>query len=563
MAERRAEIFDPKPSRRYRCLCRSTRPRNCPYLQRRRPQRAAVGSTLEGQPRHKGTIGESQFFPRGRDFLAMRGREESHRGNQTLSLEAQAGPSASKARRYSFFPFSLRGDAPQPPTASEVVAPRSAAAVEAQTAPTEVRRPSHARRGFAISWIAATLVTAALVGICCHTEAVAGDEPAELKQAAESATAELLQSLQREHDRAEALATELAKARRELETQVALSSKKGDEAAQFKQAAESATAELRQSLQRELDWLRDLDEAAQLKQAAATAELRLSLQQEHDRAEALATELAKARRDLETQVALSSKKGDEAAQFKQAAESATAELRQSLQRELDWLRDLDEAAQLKLAAATAELRQSLQREHDMAEALATELAKARRDLETQVALSSKKGDEAAQFKQAAEAATADLRQSLQRGHDRAEALATELAKARRDLETQVALSSKKGDEAAQLKQAAESATAELRQSLQREHDRAEALITELAQARRTMEQKPAGVEEKPDAKQSEGVAAENSKPENKPVETAPLPKRVEHEPRGRALSPSCFYYRTYDPASGTYRSFDGRIRSCR
>jgi len=358
----------------------------------------------------------------------MRGREESHRGNQTLSLEAQAGPSASKARRYSFFPFSLRGDAPQPPTASEVVAPRSAAAVEAQTAPTEVRRPSHARRGFAISWIAATLVTAALVGICFHTEVVAGDEAAELKQAAESATAELLQSLQREHDRAEALATELAKARR----------------------------------------------------------------------------------DLETQVALSSKKGDEAAQFKQAAESATAELRQSLQRELDWLRDLDEAAQLKLAAATAELRQSLQREHD-----------------------------------------------------RAEALATELAKARRDLETQVALSSKKGDEAAQLKQAAESATAELRQSLQREHDRAEALITELAQAKRTMEQKPAGVEEKPDAKQSEGVAAENSKPENKPVETAPLPKRVEHEPRGRALSPSCFFYRTYDPASGTYRSFDGRIRSCR
>src|SRR6202043_3533644 len=327
----------------------------------------------------------------------MRSREESHRGNQTLSLEAQAGPSASKARRYSFFPFSLRGDAPQPLTASEVVAPRSAAAVEAQTAPTKVRRPSHARRGFAISWIAATLVTAALVGICFHAEVVAGDEAAQLKQAAESATAELRQSLQREHDRAEALATELAKARRDLETQVALSRKKGEEPAQFKRAAESAAAELRQSLQRE--------------------------------------------------------------------------------------------------------------------------------------------------------------------HDRAEALVAELAKARRDLETQVALSSKKGDEAAQLKQAAESATAELRQSLQREHDRAEALVTELTQARRSMEQKPAGVEEKPAAKQSEDVAAENSKPENKPVETAPLPKRVEHEPRGRALSPNCFYYRTYDPASGTYRSYDGRIRS--
>jgi hypothetical protein len=353
---------------------------------------------------------------------------DNHLQQELSSSPFQVGPSASKARRYSFFPFSLRGDAPQPPTASEVVAPRSAAAVEAQTAPTEVRRPSHARRGFAISWIAATLVTAALVGTWFHAEGVAGDEAAQLKQAAESATAELRQSLQREHDRAEALATELAQARRDLETQVALSSKKGDEAAQFKQAAESATAELRQSLQRKLDWLRDLDEAAQLKQAAATAE---------------------------------------------------------------------------------------------------------------------------------------LRQSLQREHDRAEALVTELAQARRDLETQVALSSKKGDEAAQLKQAAESATAELGQSLQREHERAEALVTELAQARRTMEPKPAGVEEKPAAKQSEDVAAENSKPENKPVETAPLPKRVEHEPRGRALSSNCFYYRTYDPASGTYRSYDGRIRSCR
>src|SRR6266566_2767337 len=174
-----------------------------------------------------------------------------------------------------------------------------------------------------------------------------------------------------------------------------------------------------------------------------------------------------------------------------------------------------------------------------------------------------KDDEAAQLKQAVDSATAELRQSLQQEHDRAEALAMELAKARRNLERQVALSSKKGDEAAQLKQAAESATAELRQSLQREHDRAEALVTELAQATRTVEQKPAGVEEKPAAKQSEGVAAENSKPDNKPVETAPLPKRVEHEPRGRALSPNCFYYRTYDPASGTYRSYDGRIRSCR
>ena len=106
---------------------------------------------------------------------------------------------------------------------------------------------------------------------------------------------------------------------------------------------------------------------------------------------------------------------------------------------------------------------------------------ARRDIETQLALASKMGDESAQLKQAAESTTAELRQSLQKEHDRAEALTSELGKARRDIETQVALSSKAGDEAAQLKKAAESTTAELRQSLQKEHDRAEALASELGE----------------------------------------------------------------------------------
>jgi hypothetical protein len=276
---------------------------------------------------------------------------------------------------YSFFPFYLKTDAPQPPTASEVVAPRSAAAVEAQIA------PSPARRRFAISWIAATLVTAALVGIYFQLEVLHRD----------------------------------------------------------------------------------------------------ALEGERARSVALESELAQARRDAETQVALSSKRGDEAAQPKQAAESATAGLRQSLQQE----------------------------------------------------------------------------------HDRAEALATELAQARRDVETQAALSSKKGDDAAQANQAVESATAELRQSLQQEHDRAEALATELAQGRRAMEQKPAAVEEKSaQIAMQPDVAPENTKPAIKPVETVPSPK-----PRGGAVSQDdgygCQHYRTYDPESGTYKGYDGRRRSCR
>jgi BA14K-like protein len=76
---------------------------------------------------------------------------------------------------------------------------------------------------------------------------------------------------------------------------------------------------------------------------------------------------------------------------------------------------------------------------------------------------------------------------------------------------------------------------------------------------KAVEMEPAAVEEKPAAKQSEGVAPVNSKPAIKPVETVQLPR--EH-----AMSPdngySCQRYRTYDPASGTYRGYDGRQHSC-
>src|SRR6267154_782093 len=77
-----------------------------------------------------------------------------------------------------------------------------------------------------------------------------------------------------------------------------------------------------------------------------------------------------------------------------------------------------------------------------------------------------------------------------------------------------------------------------------------------------VEARPAAVEQKSAARQSESVAPESSKPVNKPVET--LQKRVEHEPHQRAMrSDNCKSYRTYDPASGTYRSYDGRRRVCR
>ena len=79
-----------------------------------------------------------------------------------------------------------------------------------------------------------------------------------------------------------------------------------------------------------------------------------------------------------------------------------------------------------------------------------------------------------------------------------------------------------------------------------------------------VEQRPAAVEQKAAARQSESVAPEDSKPANKPVQTAPLQKRAEHEPHPRAMrSDSCKSYRTYDPVSATYRGYDGQRRSCR
>ena len=180
-----------------------------------------------------------------------------------------------------------------------------------------------------------------------------------------------------------------------------------------------------------------------------------------------------------------------------------------------------------------------------------------------------KDDEAAQLKQAVDSATAELRQSLQQEHDRAEALERELVKAWRYVGK---LLSMRDGEADQFSKAVDSATAVLRQALQQELDRAEALATVLANVRRAVEQKPAAVEERPGVSLpawansyafvkpaqtavQPDVATENSKSAIKPVE----PVRVEHKPRGGY---GCQHFRTYDPASGTYRGYDGRRHSC-
>jgi hypothetical protein len=78
------------------------------------------------------------------------------------------------------------------------------------------------------------------------------------------------------------------------------------------------------------------------------------------------------------------------------------------------------------------------------------------------------------------------------------------------------------------------------------------------------EEKAAAAEEKTATKQPDRPAPENSKPATGPAQAAPLQKRVENEPRKPTVGPpGCMHFRSYQPASGTYRSFDGRRLACR
>lgn len=180
-----------------------------------------------------------------------------------------------------------------------------------------------------------------------------------------------------------------------------------------------------------------------------------------------------------------------------------------------------------------------------------------------------KDDEAVQLKQAIDTATAEVRQSLQQERDRAEALEAELVKAWRYVGK---LLSMRDGEADQFSRAVDSATAEVRQSLQHEHDRAEALEAELAKVRRVVEQKPAGVEQRsgvslPDwansyafVKPAPTVGQPYVAAENIKSAIKPAePTRIERKPRGGY---ACQQFQSYDPASGSYMGYDGRRHSC-
>ena len=76
--------------------------------------------------------------------------------------------------------------------------------------------------------------------------------------------------------------------------------------------------------------------------------------QERDRVAALARELATARRDLETEVALSRKAGEEAEQLRQSAKATAAELEQERNRSAALARDPESAQRVIGVRSTTE-----------------------------------------------------------------------------------------------------------------------------------------------------------------------------------------------------------------
>jgi hypothetical protein len=235
------------------------------------------------------------------------------------------------------FSFFLRRAAEQRATAGDVATgPATGAEVGAQTTPLEAKCVSQARWRFAAILLAAILVAAAFTGMYFSSEVTY--EGVQLRKAADDKAAEL----QQERDHSAALASELARVRRDFDATAALLSKAADEEAQLRNVADAKATEL---------------------------------QQERDHSAALASDLASVRRDFDTIAALLSKAGEEGTQLRNVADAKMTELQQ---------------------------------ERDHSAALASELASVRRDFDTLASLS-KAADKGAQLRKVADAMAA-LRQ---------------------------------------------------------------------------------------------------------------------------------------------------------
>jgi len=78
------------------------------------------------------------------------------------------------------------------------------------------------------------------------------------------------------------------------------------------------------------------------------------------------------------------------------------------------------------------------------------------------------------------------------------------------------------------------------------------------------EEKPTTADAKASVKPSDDVVPDNGPTGTTPADLAPASKRADRKQREHtAGAPGCMHFRSYNAASGTYRSFDGQIRPCR
>ncbi len=227
------------------------------------------------------------------------------------------------------------------------------------------------------------------------------------------------------------------------------------------------------SLQGELDALRSAAEAARIKQKQA-------LDQERDRADALARELTSVWAELDTARVGGSQTVHPPEAEKQALEQERGRA-DALARELTSLRAELDAARIvepkvaQAAAAEVEqkqaLEQELKRERDRTEGLARELSSLRAELDTaRIA-----GSQAVQASATEVEQKQALEQGLKRERDRAKGLARELTSLRAELAT----ARTAGQQAMQ----APEAETKQKQALEQERSRADTLARELTSLR--------------------------------------------------------------------------------
>jgi len=241
--------------------------------------------------------------------------------------------------------------------------------------------------------------------------------------------------------------------------------------------AEALARALTSSLRAELDALRSAAEAARIKQ-------RQALDQERERADALARELTSLRAELD----VARRAGTDAAQ----AAAAAAEQKQALEqergradtfaRELTSLRvELDRARTagpevVQVAAAEVEQKQALEQERDRAEALGRELTSLRAELDTARA----QGGEALRT---AEAAKIEQELAIRKERDKTETLTRELASVQKNAEEHSARLAAAYAEVLRTTETNSAIAAEQKRAVASERDRADALARELASAR--------------------------------------------------------------------------------